>query len=185
MTLSRAVVLAGLLVYVPHSLDAQGRAPELPPGEGREVVQKACTVCHNLTPVLMKRNGDVGWTKTVDRMVLEFGAQLFPEDYDAIVRYLSTQLGPGTGPMLTGPLPPGAIGGTAKTGEQVTLPEGPGKDAVELHCAGCHDLGRVVTRRTSRDWERMTRDMVARTSRPVPEPQIQTMITYLTTHFGR
>lgn len=175
--------LAGVLVCVPGLVHAQGRAPELPPGEGREVVQKVCTACHSLVPIMMKRDGENGWKHTVGRMVLQRQAQLLPDEFETVVRYLSTRLGPGTGQMQTGVLPPGAFGSGGTSAKEVRLPDGPGKELVETRCALCHDLGRVVSvPRKKHEWEQMTRNMIGRGPQASPA-QIQTIIDYLTTHF--
>lgn len=182
----RTLWLAGVLVCVPGLLQAQSRAPELPPGEGREVAQAVCaTACHDAAPLVMKRDGESGWRRNVERMVVQKGAQIFPGDLEILIRYLSTRLGPGTGLMqTTGVLPPGALGGGAGTAKDVKLPEGQGKDLVEARCTACHDLGRVVTaRRTNQEWEQMTRNMMERGPQAGAR-QTQTIVTYLTTHFG-
>jgi cytochrome c5 len=180
--LSRIVSLAALLVAVPCVLHAQSGAAELPPGDGRELVQKVCTSCHTLTPVLMKRDGENGWRHTVGRMVLQRQAQLLPDEFEAVVRYLSTRLGPGTTQMQTGVLPPGSFGSGA-TAKEVRLPDGPGKELVEARCSVCHDLGRVVSiPRKTDEWEEVTRNMIGRGPQASPA-QVDAIIAYLTSHF--
>ncbi len=179
------VWMAGVLLCAPGLAHAQGRAAELPPGEGRELVQKVCTSCHSLVPVMMKRDGENGWRHTVGRMVLQRQAQLLPDEFETAVRYLSTQLGPGTGQMQTGVLPPGAMGGGATTAKDVRLPEGPGpaRQLVETRCSLCQDLGRVVSiPRKKAEWESVTRNMTGRGPQTSPA-QVQAIIDYLTTHF--
>lgn len=179
---------AAAVVCAPALADAQGGGPELPPGEGREVVQNVCaTACHGVVTVMLKRDGESGWRQTAERMVVQKGAQISPGDMETIIRYLSTQLGPGSGRMQTpGPLPPGAVGGGAKTVAEVRLPDGPGKMLVETRCTACHDLGRVVSyRRTREEWDQMTRNMMARLPRPAAAQDIDAMVTYLATHFRR
>lgn len=171
-------------VCMPGLLHAQGR-PELPAGEGRELAQSVCaTACHDATPLLMKRDGESGWRRNVERMVVQKGAQIFADDLETLIRYLSTRLGPGTSRMqTTGVLPPGALAGGAETAKDVRLPAGPGRELVELRCTVCHDLGRVVSiPRTKTEWERMTRNMLGRGPQTNPA-QVQTIIDYLTTQF--
>lgn len=181
------LVAAAAVVFAPglHA-QAQGRGPELPQGEGREVTIATCTVCHDATTVMLKRDGESGWRHTVDRMVVQKGAQITPANMELIVRYLTTQLGPGmTRMQMPGPLPPGAVGGGAKTVAELKLPEGAGKVLVEGRCAACHDLGRVVSyRRTRAEWDHVTRNMMARFPRPAPAQDVEAMIAYLSTHFG-
>jgi cytochrome c5 len=185
---SRIVWLAGLLICVPGLVQAQGRGaggPQLPEGEGKALVQSVCaTACHDATPLLMKRDGANGWRRNAERMIIQKGAQVSPEELDALVRYLSTRLGPGNGTMQTGALPPNALGGSAATASDVQLPDGAGKDAVAARCAMCHDLGRVVSlRRTKQDWDRLTRDMLGRIPQGSTAPPIDPIVTYLSTHF--
>ena len=185
MTVLRVVaMIAAVLACTPGLVQAQGRGgPELPPGEGRELIQKVCTNCHTLVPVMMKRDGVNGWRHTVGRMVLQRQAQLTPAEFEIAVRYLSTALGPAAGQMPSGPLPPGAMAGGATTAKEVKLPDGPGRQLVEGRCASCHDLGRVVSiRRTRAEWESLTRNMLGRGPQATPE-QVQAISDYLATHF--
>ena len=181
----RTAACVGLLLLATARVaPAQGRASALPPGEGQELAQNVCTACHDATPILMKRDGENGWRRNVERMVVQKGAQISSADLDTLVRYLSTQLGPGTARMQTaGALPPGAVAGGATTAAEVQLPAGPGRELVEGRCASCHDLGRVVsTPRTKPGWERITRDMIGRGPQ-ASAAQVQTIIDYLTAHF--
>jgi mono/diheme cytochrome c family protein len=185
--MSRTVWLAAWLVWVPGAVSAQGRAPELPPGEGRELVQSVCgTACHDTTPLVMKRDGESGWRQNVERMVVQKGAHIFPGELETLVRYLSTVLGPWTVPMETpGALPPGALGGGAATAREVKLPDGAGRELVQARCTACHDLGRVVTtRRTLQDWDQITRNMIERGPQAT-QAQVKAIVTYLTTHLGK
>ena len=176
-------LMAGVLACTPGLVHAQGRGPELPLGEGRELVQNVCTSCHTLVPVMMKRDGVNGWRHTVGRMVLQRQAQLTPAEFETAVRYLSTALGPAAGQMPTGALPPGSMGGGATTAKEVKLPDGPGRQLVEGRCASCHDLGRVVSiPRTKEEWESVTRNMLGRGPQTTPE-QVQAITDYLTTNF--
>jgi len=182
--LVKVVCLAGLLVCVPALVQAQRRGPELPAGEGQVLAQNVCaTACHDAAPLLMKRDGEGGWRRNVERMVVQKGAQLSPEGLETLIRYLSTRLGPGAGRMqTTGLLPPGARAGGAQTAGDVRLPAGPGKELVEARCTLCHDLGRVVSiPRKKAEWESVTRNMIGRGPQASPA-QVQTIIDYLTTH---
>jgi hypothetical protein len=65
------------------------------------------------------------------------------------------------------------------------LPEGPGKEAVERLCAGCHDLMFTVsTRETEAEWTRIVNDMRSRGMDGTEEEFLQ-VISYLTRHMGK
>ena len=170
-----AAIAVLALVGLPGTLRAQAPAPQLPPGKGSELTATLCSACHTLQPILMKRDGPAGWRTTVDNMTMR-GLRLFrPGEPELIVEYLSQHFGPGSNPMRTEQLPPGT---------SVALPAGEGKDLVEMHCTGCHDLGRVVSvRRTKADWERVTRNMVDRGSKASAD-QVQRIVAYLAGQFG-
>jgi cytochrome c5 len=186
---SKIIAIAASLACVPAAVYAQGRGgaagPELPPGEGRELVQAVCSGCHDTRALLMKRDGEQGWRTNVERMVVQKGAQIFPGEMETMIRYLVTNLGPGTGVMESGPLPPGALGGGVKTGKDVKLPDAPGREVVQVRCTVCHDLGRVVTtRRTVQDWDSIVHNMMERGPKPAPG-QLETVVSYLSSQFGK
>jgi cytochrome c5 len=167
-------------------LRAQTSAPRgLPEGEGKELVAVACTQCHGLTPILQMRDGIGGWKNTVDEMVLR-GAQLSPAEADTVVRYFVEHFGPAAGSFKTGLLPhDSAVSANPVDSMSITLPEGDGKQLVQTRCAMCHDIGRVVTVRRSReDWERITKNMTERGPQATSQ-QVQTIVSYLTAKFGK
>ena len=174
----------GFLLCGPGFLFGQV-APPLPSGDGRDLVATACAQCHALRPIATKRDGVGGWRATVEEMVIR-GAQLLPEEAETVIRYLAANFGPGLNPMQTGVLPPGsAVSSPGAPAGNVSLPAGSGKEAVEARCAICHDLGRVVgSRRTREEWERITRNMIERGPQAPPD-QVQTIISYLTAQFGK
>jgi cytochrome c5 len=173
-----------LLILTPGFLFGQA-APQLPAGDGRDLVATACTQCHALRPIVMKRDGAGGWRATVEEMVIR-GAQLLPEEAESVVRYLAANFGPGPNPMQTGTLPPGtAVSSPGASANNLSLPAGPGKEAVETRCSICHDLGRVVgSRRTREEWERLTRNMIERGPQAPPD-QVQAIVSYLAAQFGK
>lgn len=57
---------------------------------GDELVSNRCTVCHSRERIDDATKDRNGWTATVDRMI-EYGAQLNPEERAAVIDYLSSQ----------------------------------------------------------------------------------------------
>lgn len=66
----------------------------LPDGQGKDAVQIACTQCHGVDVITRQPRGRDEWTEVVARMI-GAGAQLGDDDYDLVINYLATHLGPG------------------------------------------------------------------------------------------
>ncbi len=183
---SLALALAALLLAAPTLRAQQSPSPApLPDGDGKALIATACTQCHALTPIIQMRDGQAGWKDMVEEMVLR-GAQLTAAEADTVIAYLVKNFGPGAKPFESGTLPPNsAVSKTSIESKAITLPDGPGKEMVQARCALCHDIGRVVTvRRPRADWDRITRDMIAR-GPAAPADQVTAIINYLATQFGK
>src|SRR5688572_1445636 len=77
--------------------------------------------------------------------------------------------------------PPAGVSARARE----DLPNGPGKNAVERLCAGCHDLTFTIsTRETEEEWTRIVNDMRSRGTDGTEEEFAQ-VIAYLTAHMGK
>jgi len=177
---SRMSGLAVFLLFASGPLYAQSPTrADLPPGPGGDLVVAACTQCHNLKPIVLRRDSLAEWKKVVEFMV-GMGAQLLPEEADTMEKYLARNFGPGTNPMKTGRYADQAAGGAG--GQQaVSLPEGAGKKLVETRCTLCHDLGIITAlTRTKEDWVSVIRNMVEQGAAAKPD-EIQTIASYLST----
>jgi|SRR6185437_11737311 mono/diheme cytochrome c family protein len=84
-----AVIAAGLSGATFSAAIAQ----ELPPGDGRDVVQSACTACHGIDVIVSQRHTPDEWRDVVSEMVGN-GASLTDDQFAAVVKYLSTTLAP-------------------------------------------------------------------------------------------
>jgi len=65
---------------------------DLPDGEGKAQVQKACIACHDLSPVTGSRMSAERWAATVGDMVSR-GANVSDDDFDVVVNYLAKNFG--------------------------------------------------------------------------------------------
>lgn len=67
---------------------------ELPEGEGRELIVRACTRCHTLegVPAYRKYWGYERWLPMVENMI-EHGAELNEEEKIVVTRYLAKYFG--------------------------------------------------------------------------------------------
>ena len=90
MRLSRLVSLAAISML---AIGAHAYAQELPAGQGKALVQTACSQCHGLDVIVSQPRSREDWTEVVSRMIGN-GAQLSDEDYTQVIDYLATNLGP-------------------------------------------------------------------------------------------
>ncbi len=156
-------------------------AQGLPDGDGKQLVTLVCSQCHGLREIEILRDGQQGWRKTVDRMVL-YGAQLTPSEADDVTRYLATELGPDKGIMHSGTIPHRDTSGNGA--QKSLLPAGRGRELVATRCVQCHSLEKVVsTSRSKADWVSITHNMVQRGLQGTPE-EIRTIISYLQANFS-
>ena len=66
---------------------------ELPDGAMKEKATATCTECHDSSIILQQRLSKAAWTKTVDKMI-KWGADVDPDDHDALIEYLSSNFNP-------------------------------------------------------------------------------------------
>jgi|SRR5579862_5057557 competence protein ComEA len=72
------------LIWLAASLST----PDLPPGDGKAIVQRACVGCHTLKVVTSKRATPQQWSTLVDQMISR-GAEVEDDEIEALVAYLS------------------------------------------------------------------------------------------------
>jgi mono/diheme cytochrome c family protein len=117
------------------------------------------------------REGPARWKHYVTDMIL-YGAQVQPQEVDAVVLYLTKNFGPTSQPIAAAKTNPAA------------LPAGAGKELVETRCALCHDLERVTgIPRTAQDWNGIVTNMIGRGA-VASADEARAITTYLTAHFG-
>jgi mono/diheme cytochrome c family protein len=90
MRFSRLALLGAMSML---GIAASAQAQDLPEGQGKALVQAACTQCHGIDVIVRQPRSREDWTEVVSRMVGN-GAQLSDEDYNQVVQYLGTYLGP-------------------------------------------------------------------------------------------
>ncbi|MES2255391.1 MAG: cytochrome c [Pseudomonadota bacterium] len=90
MRLSRLAPLAAIFSL---TIGACAHAQELPEGKGKAVVQTACSQCHSVDIILGQPRSRGDWMDVVSRMVGN-GAELSDDDFNLVIEYLATNLGP-------------------------------------------------------------------------------------------
>jgi mono/diheme cytochrome c family protein len=165
----RRFILGAACIFLNFSAEAQQTGP-FPAGAGRDIIAVACTQCHRAGPITQLRMGEEAWRRQVYNMVLR-GAQIGPDEIDDVVKYLTTNFGPGV------PIPGQAT-------PAVTLPAGAAADLVAGACGTCHGVDRVVAvARPGRQWEAIVHRMVAIGALIDPD-QARQIISYLETNYG-
>ena len=84
-----AVIAAGLASTMTSAAIAQ----ELPPGDGQNVVQSACTACHGIDVIVSQRHTPDEWKDVVSEMIGN-GASLTDDQFATVVKYLGSTLAP-------------------------------------------------------------------------------------------
>jgi cytochrome c5 len=121
--------------------------PQLPEGDGKKVLQTACTACHGLDGVVRLHLDKDGWEGLVASMVSN-GAQVDTKDFPVLIDYLVKNFGKAA-----------PAGQTASSGSN----DAAAKKILEDNCTSCHDLDLVSSQKLSKDeWQSVVASMVAK-----------------------
>jgi competence protein ComEA len=82
--------ITGLIAVCTSAAFAQG---QLPAGPGHDETVKVCGKCHAAEQAASLRQSRTGWEETISKMV-SMGSEGTDEEYDAILKYLTTNFGP-------------------------------------------------------------------------------------------
>ncbi len=85
--------LASLAAISTLAIGGCAHAQELPDGAGKAAVQAACTQCHGVDVITRQPRSRDDWMDVVATMVGN-GASLSDDDYNLVIDYLATNLGP-------------------------------------------------------------------------------------------
>ncbi len=75
------------------SLFTASALADLPPGPGHDETAKVCGKCHSPEQAVSLHQSKTGWEETVSKMV-NLGSEGTDEEYEAILKYLTTNFGP-------------------------------------------------------------------------------------------
>ena len=85
--------LAVALICVGVAAGASSSNEELPAGPMQEKAGAACLSCHEARIIVQQRLSKAAWTKEMDKMT-KWGAEVDPQDRDALIEYFSANFGP-------------------------------------------------------------------------------------------
>ena len=83
-----SVLLTAGLGAAPQSGGAKDEHPSLPAGDGRDVMIRVCSKCHDPELAADQQNDEAGWKELVDQMASK-GADATEDQFQQIVRYLA------------------------------------------------------------------------------------------------
>ena len=96
--------LLGAVLFC-SSLAAWGQG-SLPAGEGKEILETRCTLCHNVERITSRRFAPEDWQDTVNRMI-GYGAPVNNDQKAVLVKYLGGNFP--SGPLSAGVVIPGNV----------------------------------------------------------------------------
>jgi mono/diheme cytochrome c family protein len=99
LTVSRGLLLLAFAFYlttvtlVAATAPVQDTHPALPEGEGRDVMIRVCSKCHDPELAADQQYDEAGWKSLVDQMAAK-GADATDAEYEQIVKYLAKAFPP-------------------------------------------------------------------------------------------
>lgn len=115
---SLSIAAAASALGVAAIMGAASAQDALPPGPGMEETQKACGDCHGVGQIFGLQRSAAEWSDTVTSMI-NLGAPVSEQDFDAVVHYLATYFGT-TPPPAEGAAP--AADAAAPAADAATAP---------------------------------------------------------------
>jgi cytochrome c5 len=143
--------------------------PQLPEGEGKKVLQTACTACHGLEGTVRLKLDKAGWEGLVSSMVSN-GAQVDTKDFPVLIDYLEKNFGKGG----AAPAPAQSAANTDAAAKKI-LDEG---------CTSCHDLDLVTSQKLGKnEWSAIVTSMMAKGAN-VGDKDMPVLVDYLVKMYG-
>ena len=179
LLLAQSVSVNGVRGQAPGRVKDKGSAENTLITKGRAVFGESCIQCHNINTVLIQRKPQEGWKQTVYSMVSR-GAQLTPDEMEALIAYLTATYGPNAPP----PNMKSDSGTSAGNGGEEILPAGAGKQVLSRACAKCHSMSLVTnSRKSESEWGKTIARMVSIGATLAPADR-QALAEYLSKNFG-
>jgi mono/diheme cytochrome c family protein len=128
---------------------ANPQKEQAPTEKGREAVGEVCVACHTniLRMVQIHKESPAEWRDTVYSMIAR-GAQLSPDEIEAVIAYLAAN--GGSGASTTSISPQESAQGPRTRAQQA--PEAEGRAILQRSCQQCHDLATASTKKSSESW---------------------------------
>ncbi len=143
-------------------------AAQLPEGDGKKILETACTSCHGIDGVTSMKMGKEGWEGLVASMV-SLGAQVDQKEVPVLIDYLVKNFGPA---------------GAKPEAGQSAASEAETKKVLESACTSCHDLGLVSEQHlTKEEWQGVVASMIAKGA-SLTDKDTPALVDYLAKTYG-
>jgi cytochrome c5 len=163
----------------PAAPSPQARKPVvLPEGDGKEIAEKSCQACHELTNLTHASKSQDDWRDTVQIMV-DNGADIPADKVDVLVKYLAKNFGPKTNSSASD----AHSSVNASASKPAGLPDGDGKEIATNSCQSCHTLTNLTDAHKNADQWRETVQLMIDRGADVPADKIDILVNYLAKNF--
>jgi cytochrome c553 len=157
---------AAIIALIPLWVCLAAEPEALPEGPQKTLVANRCKGCHPAEVLLGRLDTPKNWARKVESMINR-GAELSDDDVAQINAYLNEHF--------------------ALVPENVTLPDGPGKEALQKACSTCHPAEVVANRGRHTglrwQWSNTVDQMMVRGAHANAAEQ-ELIVDYLTKNFG-
>jgi cytochrome c5 len=145
--------------------------PPLPEGEGKKVLQNACTSCHGLEGTVKLRLDKEGWEGIVSSMMAN-GAAVDAKDLPVLIDYLVRNFGKA----------PAAGQGS---GNAAANNDAAARKILQDACTSCHDIDLVSGQKYNKeDWQNVVVSMIGKGA-PMAEKDVPMLVEYLVKMYGK
>lgn len=156
---------------------AAGQGAQLPEGDGKAIVNAACTSCHGVDLITAKSASREDWTGTVDRMKT-YGVTLDARQTTTVIDYLAKSFGP------KGATPAAPAGQAAPASQDTAAADAAGKALMDEKCAGCHGLDLITGKQANRVEWTATIDRMKSYGSSLDDKQTSTLLEYFLRRYG-
>ena len=145
-------------------------------GGGPDLIQQACTGCHELTRISQTKKTAAQWEETLVDMVRR-GAPVLEGERPMLLQFLANNYGSGSAGAN---MPARQIAGA----QEVPAADARGREIAQQACSVCHGLDYPFeARRTASEWEATVNDMIGRGA-PLLEGERPLLLQFLTKYYG-
>jgi cytochrome c5 len=147
------------------------QAPNLPDGEGKDLINAACITCHGNEVYANKQLNKEEWLAVATRMQA-YGASVDAKQSETIAAYLAQHFGPKADATKPAETKPGSEANPAANDAET-------KKMVESSCGGCHGFDLITNRTgTKAEWQEIVDRMIGRGA-SLADKDIPAVVDYL------